>query len=131
MKRFAALFAEPLGPRPVPFTELATLGGPGLMPGFRTGRLRGKSAAVATLRYAWPIWVWLNGSLQTAVGNVFGEQLEGFRLSRTRLSAAIGVEGEGSSDSTLQLLFGFGTETFDQGARIDSFRLTLGVRNGF
>jgi hypothetical protein len=127
----AALFAEPLGPRPVPFTELATLGGPGLMPGFRTGRLRGQSAAVATLRYAWPIWVWLNGSLQTAVGNVFGEQLAGLRLSQMRVSAAIGVESEGSSESTLQLLFGFGTDTFDRGARIDSLRLTLGVRNGF
>jgi len=43
----ASIFADPLGPRPVPFTELATLGGAGLMAGFRTGRLRDRSAAVA------------------------------------------------------------------------------------
>ena len=101
------------------------------MPGFATGRLRDRSAAVATLRYSWPIWVWLNGSLQTAVGNVFGEHLDGLKPSLLRLSAAMGVESQGSLDSTFQLLFGFGTETFGQGARIDSLRLALGVRHGF
>jgi hypothetical protein len=127
----STVFAEPIGPRPVPFTELATLGGPGLMPGFATGRLRDRSAAVATLRYSWPIWVWLQGSLQTAVGNVFAEHLDGLRPSLLRLSAAVGIESEGSRDSTFQILFGFGTETFDRGARIDSLRLTLGARHGF
>jgi hypothetical protein len=127
----SSIFADPVGPRPVPFTELATLGGAGLMPGFRSGRLRDRSAAVATLRYSWPIWMWLKGSIQTAAGNVFGEHLHDFRPGLLRMSAAIGVESEGSPDSTLQILFGVGTETFDQGARIDSLRLTLGARNGF
>ena len=104
--------------------NVATLGGAGLMPGFRSGRLRDRSAAVATLRYSWPIWMWLKGSIQTAAGNVFSEHLQDFRPELFRMSAAIGIESEGSPDSTLQVLFGVGTETFEQGAHVDSLRLT-------
>lgn len=126
----ATQFADPLASGPVPFTELPTLGGPGLMPGFREGRLRDRSAAVATLRYSWPIWMWLDGSLQGAVGNVFGRHLDGFDASLLRLSAAVGIESHSSPDSVLQLLFGLGSETFDDGARVDSIRLTVGARGG-
>jgi hypothetical protein len=127
----SALFADPLGSRPVPFTELVTLGGPNLMPGFRAGRLYDESALVTTLRYSWPIWMWLNGSLQAAVGNVFGERLEGVDIERMRFSGALGIESSGSRDSIFQALFGFGTDTFESGAAVDSIRLTLGVRSGF
>lgn len=127
----SALLADPLGERPVPFTELVTLGGPGMMPGFRAGRLIDRSAAVATLRYSWPIWVWLNGSLQVATGNVFGEHFAGFRAERSRLSTAIGIESSGSRDSIFQALVGFGTETFESGAKLDSLRVTVGARSGF
>lgn len=123
-------FADPLGSGPVPFTELPTLGGPGLMPGFRDGRLRDRSATAATLRYAWPIWMWLDGSLQAAVGNVFGRRLAGFDPSLLRFSAAVGIESHGSADSILQLLFGVGSETFESGGRVDSLRLTVGARGG-
>jgi hypothetical protein len=124
-------FADPVGERPVPFTELVGLGGPGLMPGFRAGRLYGRSAAVATLRYTWPVWVWLNGSLQVATGNVFDEHLQGFRAGRGRLSTALGIEAVGSRDSIFQALVGFGTETFESGTRIDSLRISVGARSGF
>jgi hypothetical protein len=123
--------ADPLGTRAVPFTELVMLGGPNLMPGFREGRLSDRTAAVATLRYSWPIWLWLNGSLQAAAGNVFGSGFSGFALSKARLSGAIGVESAGSRDSVFQLLFGAGTETFENGAKIDSLRLSIGARSGF
>lgn len=126
----ATQFTDSLGSEPAPFTEQPTLGGPGLMPGFREGRLRGRSAAVATVRYTWPIWIWLDGSLQGAVGNVFGEKLQGFEPGALRLSTALGIESHGSRDSALQLLVGFGTETFDDGARVDSIRLTVGARGG-
>jgi hypothetical protein len=124
-------FADPLGEQPVPFTELVTLGGPAMMPGFRAGRLYGRSAAVAALRYSWPVWVWLNGSLQVASGNVFDEHLQGFSVGRSRLSTAIGLEGVGSRDSIFQILVGFGTETFDSGTQIDSLRVSFGARSGF
>jgi hypothetical protein len=127
----SALLADPLGDRPVPFTEQAALGGPGMMPGFRLGRLYGRSAAVATLRYSWPIWIWLNGSLQVATGNVFGEHFDGFRAERARLSSALGIESSGSRDSIFQALVGFGSETFESGGKIDSLRITVGARHGF
>jgi hypothetical protein len=127
----SSLLADPVGQRPVPFTELVTLGGPGMMPGFRMGRLYGRSAAVATLRYSWPVWIWLNGSLQVATGNVFDEHLEGFRVGRGRLSTALGIEATGSRDSIFQALIGFGTETFESGTRIDSLRVSVGARSGF
>jgi hypothetical protein len=127
----AALLADPLGDRPVPLTELVTLGGPNLMPGFRAGRLYDRSAMVATLRYSWPIWIWLNGSLQVAAGNVFGEHFDGFRVERGRLSSAIGIESGDSRDSVFQALLGFGTETFESGAKVDSLRIVVGARRGF
>jgi hypothetical protein len=127
----SALLADPLGDRPVPFTEQVALGGPGMMPGFRMGRLYGRSAAVATLRYSWPIWIWLNGTLQVATGNVFGARFDGFRAERARLSTALGIESLGSRDSIFQALIGFGSETFESGGKIDSLRVVVGARSGF
>lgn len=127
----SALLADPLGERAVPFSELVQLGGAGMMPGFRQGRLHDRSALVATLRYSWPIWIWLNGSLQAATGNVFGKHFEGAELERSRFSAALGIEGSGSRDSIFQALVGFGTETFESGAELDSIRVVVGARSGF
>jgi hypothetical protein len=127
----SAQLADPLGDRPVPFNELVQLGGAGMMPGFRQGRLYDRSALVATLRYSWPIWIWLNGSLQAATGNVFGKHFEGAELERSRFSAALGIEASGSRDSIFQALVGFGTETFESGAKLDSIRVVVGARSGF
>jgi hypothetical protein len=130
-----AMFSDPLGSRPVPFTELVTLGGdvaspgsfPAPMPGFYPGRLVGRSASVATLRYKWPIGPWIAGSLQAAVGNVFGEHLQGFDARLLRFSGAFGIESDSSPDSSFELLVGMGTETFDHGGQVDSFRLAVGI----
>ena len=127
----AAEFSDPIGSRPIPFTELVTLGGNDKMPGFRTGRLRGRSSGVATLRYSWPIWLWLDGSLQAAVGNVFDQHLSGASWGESRFSGALGIESRGSRDSVFQLLVGFGTETFDSGAALNSIRIVAGARSGF
>jgi len=127
-----ALFADPLKKnQTIPFTELVTLGGPGPMRGFYPGRLRDRSAAVLTTKYRWPIWVWLDGSLQAAVGNVFGEHLRQLDTSRFRFSGAIGLESVGSRDGSFELLVGVGTETFDHGAQLDSARILLGTNRGF
>jgi hypothetical protein len=121
-------FVDPLGPAAVPFTELATLGGDHApMPGFFPGRLIDRSAAVAALRYRWPIGPFLNGSMEAAVGNVFGVHLEDFDPGLLRLSAALGIESDASPDSDIHILIGFGTETFDHGGQIDSFRLAFGT----
>ncbi|HYP87107.1 MAG TPA: hypothetical protein VEQ59_03125, partial [Polyangiaceae bacterium] len=124
-------FVDPLGDRPVPFTQLATLGGGRSMPGLRSGRLYDRSAFVTMLRYSWPIWLSLNGSLQAGLGNVFGTHLDGLRPGRARISTAIGLETSGSRDTVFQAIIGFGTETLESGAALDTIRLSLGVRSGF
>ncbi len=126
-----AQFADSLNHRPIPFTELVTLGGAGPMRGFYPGRLRDRSAAVVTAKYRWPIWVWLDGSLQAAVGNVFGDHLEQLALSRSRFSGAIGVESIGSPDGSFELLAGLGTETFEHGGQVTSARVLVGTNRGF
>jgi len=128
---FATAFADPLGKNPVPFTELVALGGDGPMRGYIPGRLLGRSYAALTVRYRWPIWMWLDGSLQAAVGNVFDEHLEGFKPSLLRLSGALGIESTFSLDTSIELLVGFGTETFDHGATVNSVRFLVGSNRGF
>lgn len=126
-----AFFADPLGSAKVPFTELVTLGGLGPMPGFQPGRLYGRSAFVTTLQYTWPIWIWLHGTMQASVGNVFGPHLDDVKPSLLRASGAIGISQIGDTDNPLQVLFGAGSETFDQGGKIDSFRLLVGTTHGY
>lgn len=128
---FTALAVDPLASQPVPFNELISLGGSAMMPGFRAGRLHGESGLVGTLRYAWPIWMWLDGSLQASIGNVFGAQWQGASLARSRLSTAVGVESNSSRDNILQILVGFGTETFESGANVNSIRVVAGARHGY
>jgi hypothetical protein len=123
-----AAIADPLGTRPIPFTELVTLGGDNApMPGLFPGRLIDRSGAVAELRYRWPIGPFLSGSMNVAVGNVFGVNLEDFDPKLLRLSAALGLESDSSPDNAIHFLMGFGTETFDHGGQIDSFRLAFGT----
>jgi hypothetical protein len=127
-----ALFVDPLSRGAViPFTEQIVLGGDGLMRGYLFGRLVDRSAAIATMKYRWPIWVFLDGTIQGSLGNVFGPQLEGFRPSLLRLSSAIGVESVGAPDSTFEVLAGLGTETFEDNLNVTSVRLVFGTNRGF
>lgn len=135
----AALFADPLQRGgSIPFTEQIALGGDtpllhamatgaGLMPGLYPGRLVDRSAAVATLQYRWPIWAWLDGTLQVASGNVFGEHLEAFKPGLLRLSSALGIESTGVSENAFHLLIGVGSETFDHGGQVDTVRVAFGT----
>ena len=125
------IFADPTNGRPVPFTELATLGGDGPMRGYYPGRLVDRSAAAATLHYLWPIGPWLGGSLEAGVGNVWGEHLQGFRPAQQRFSGALGISSLTPSDYPIELIFGIGSEPFDRGGSIDFFRVALSVNHGF
>ncbi len=126
-----AFFADPLGEAKVPFTELVSLGGLGPMPGFVPGRLYGRSAFVATMKYEWPIWMWLHGTVQASVGNVFGPHLDDARPSLMRASGAIGVAQIGDTDNPLQVLVGAGSETFAHGGQLDSIRILVGTTHGY
>jgi outer membrane protein assembly factor BamA len=128
---FAAFFADPLGKNAIPFTELVSLGGDQPMRGFFPGRLIGRSAAVLTARYRWPIWMWLDGSLVASVGNVFDEHLSGFQAGLLRFSGAIGLDTTFSTTSSIEVLVGFGTETFDNHATVNEARFAIGTSRGF
>ncbi len=126
------LFVDPVSAgAEIPFTEQIALGGSGLMRGYLYGRAIDRSAAVAKLKYRWPIWVFLDGTMQFELGNVFGPQLQNFKTKDLRFSGAMGVESIGTADNTFEVLFGLGSETFDQGGAINSFRLLFGTNRGF
>lgn len=125
-------FADPLDPDgQIPFSELVSLGGSRPMRGFLAQRLLGRSSAVAELSYRWPIWVSLDGEFVYNVGNVFGEHLEDFDLDKLRQSFGFGFSAAGSRDHTFELLLALGTETFEQGSSIDTFRFVFGSSAGF
>jgi hypothetical protein len=86
-----ALFTDPIGPSPIPFTELATIGGDTPMLGYLPGRLVDRSASIVSARYVWPVGPNLDGNLDAAVGNVFDEHLQGFRPSLLRFSGDLGL----------------------------------------
>jgi hypothetical protein len=127
----AALFADPLGAAAIPFTELVSLGGDGPMRGYWAGRLLDRSAAVATARYLWPIGPWLHGSIQAALGNVFGVHLDEFAPRLLRFSSAVGLSSSGSQDYPFEIVVGLGTETFEHGTQVDSLLLAIGINHAF
>ncbi|WP_438023553.1 BamA/TamA family outer membrane protein [Sorangium sp. So ce233] len=127
----SAAFADPLGVAEVPFTELAGLGGDAPMRGFREGRLHGRSAAAATLEYRYPIWAFVDGTVQVAAGNVFSEHLRDFELDLLRMSFTFGLRTSSARDHSFDLLIGSGTETFEQGAGLQELRLMAGASRGF
>jgi hypothetical protein len=124
-------FVDPLGERPVPFTELCSLGGDAPLRGYYVRRLVDRSAVAAAAHYTWPIGPWLGGTIEAGVGNVFGEHLVGFRLQRFRFSGDIGIGTLGLSEFPIEAVFGVGSETFESGGAIDSFRFTVSVNHGF
>lgn len=126
-----ARFADPLGKGEIPFLELPTLGGDGPMRGFVPGRLYGRSAAVAKLEYRYPVWAFLDATAQVALGNVFGEHLDGLSPEKLRTAFAFGFRTIGERDQSFDVLVGAGSETFEQGARLNSVRLVFGATTGF
>jgi len=128
-----ASFVDPLGESsaPIPFTEEVQLGGDQLMRGFLEGRLTDRSTAGARLGYDWPIWAFVDGSIQIDLGNVYGERLEDFAFERNRLSFALGLRSAGRRDHPFELLIGTATTPLEDGAELDSFRFVLGATNAF
>ncbi|MGE3673838.1 MAG: hypothetical protein AB7K71_29475, partial [Polyangiaceae bacterium] len=115
----------------IPFNEQVTLGGDRPMRGFLEGRLVDRSSAVLRFDYTWPVWVWLDGAIHYAVGNVFGEHLDGFEPGLLRQSAGVGLRAVGSRDHVFEMLQAFGTEPFDEGAEPESLRFVFGATSGF
>ncbi len=123
-------FADPLE-GDVPFTDQITLGGNRPMRGYLQGRLIDRSSIVASVQYSWPIWVYLNGVIQSDVGNVFGAHLDGFDFDLLRLSSGIGVRSNGDPSAGLEVLVAAATDPFNEGFHVSSFRLVFGSHHGF
>jgi hypothetical protein len=125
--QLAVDFADPLTGDAIPFTEYAELDGD-LMAGFATGWITGRSAAAAQLGYSWPVWLGVDARTRLSVGNAFGEHLGGASPRKLRLSGDIGLTTSNARDHGLEIVFGLGTETFEQGGDITSVRVMLGSR---
>lgn len=126
----AAELADPLQGQ-IPFTDQVNLGGDVLMQGYLRNRLVDRSAMVGTLKYTWPIWVYLDAVVHAAVGNVFGERFDGLDVKDMRLSSGIGVRSNGSREAGFETLIAAGTDPFSQGFKVTSFRLLFGSHHGF
>lgn len=118
------------GTAPIPFTEYLTFDGD-LMSGFVPGWLRGQSTAAAQIGYTWPVWIGFDGQTRATVGNAFGEHLAGAGPANFRWTWDIGLTTNSHRDQGFEILFGLGSETFEQGAKITSVRVTVGSRQGF
>jgi len=128
--QLAVGFVDSIAGGAIPFIEYPMLGGD-LMPGFVTGWMTDRSTAAAQLAYTWPVWLHLDAQTRFTVGNAFGERLEGFALRKLRMSGDIGLALGATEDQGFEVLFGLGTETFEQGAGITSVRVTVGSRRQF
>ena len=124
-------FADPLGSLPIPFAELVALGGDGPMFGFFPRRLVDRSAAVAAVRYVWPLAPGFGGTMEAALGNVFDRHLQGFQPDLLRFSGDIGLSTLGARDYPIEAIVGIGSETFEHGGQIDSVRVKVSVNHGF
>jgi len=136
----SADFADPIA-GDIPFTEQVNLPyaatvpagivGIGPMRGFRPGRLIDRSALAATLQYTWPIWIWLDGAVHVAAGNVFGKHLREFEPDLLRFSGGIGFRTVDSPDHQFELLVATGTETIRDGMDLNRIRVYAGFTRGF
>ncbi len=123
---FTGLFVDPLR-GDVPFSELVTFGGGTYMRGFLWNRLMGRSGAVATLQYNWPIWIFLDGIVQASVGNVFDAHLKDFSPKLLRFSGALGLRTSNTPNQAFEALIGIGSETIADGFALNSLRVVLGT----
>jgi hypothetical protein len=131
MLRFRTELVSPLQDgAPIPFYELPDAGGRGPLSGFISGQLRGHSTIGLSLEYVWPVYALLDGFTQITIGNAFGTHYEGFELDRLRLSWQIGIMPRFEGEHLIELSFGLGTQTFEEGGQVEQVRVVVGARHG-
>ncbi len=115
----------------IPFTELPSLAGDGPLDGFVRPFLYADSGAALAATYTWPIWVFLDGKLDFAVGNGFDGHLRNFELGRLRFSSTIGIAAVIERVPLFEVAFGIGTDEITDGPNVEHFRFVLGTTQRF
>jgi hypothetical protein len=112
------------GGRPIPFTELVTLGGPDDLRGFARGRFRDSSSMIATVEWRWPVWMWMDGVIFFDYGGVFAPGFADFHPSALRPDVGIGFRVHTSNKYVMriQAAWGFGD--------LGGFRLVIAGNGG-
>jgi hypothetical protein len=123
--------AEPTGGGDIPFAELITLGGPDQMRGFQFARFHGRSTALASLDYRYPVWSFVDGTLFAELGNAFAPELEDFAVDLLRGAFGLGLRTIGSKDVSLNFLLAAGTEPLGDGLEVESVNLVIGTNWGY
>jgi outer membrane protein assembly factor BamA len=93
----------------VPFSELAVLGGPETLRGFRVNQFRDFTSLLTSAEYRWPIMLWLDAALFVDWGGVFGKWYDGFGASRMQPDVGFGfrLRSRDRFYVKLQLAYGF------------------------
>jgi hypothetical protein len=86
-----AMSVYPTNDAPVPFTELVVLGGPDDLRGVRWGLYRDFSGMLFTAEYRWPVWMWMDASLFTDAGGVFGQNFSDFNVTQLKPDIGAGI----------------------------------------
>ena len=83
------------------------------------------------MQYSWPIWIWLDGTMHVAAGNVWGEHLRDLDPKLLRFSTGIGFRTVNTPDHQFEVLIATGTETIEDGLRPNTIRILAGATRGF
>lgn len=126
-----ATLADPLGAEPVPFTELARIGGGPPAAGLYDDPHYGRSVMAVALHYRWPVWTLADAWLEVAAANAFGPWFDDFAPGRLRGSFAFGVRAVSRYSELFYLLVGFGTEPLGAGGGVTSVRFLVGNTDAF
>jgi hypothetical protein len=102
---------QPIGDSIVPFSELAVLGGPEDLRGFRIDQFRDYSSLVLSGEYRWPIWMWMDAVLFADYGGVAGQAWKGLNASQLQPDVGFGLRFHASSGflMRIELAYGFGS----------------------
>jgi hypothetical protein len=116
----------------VPFLELASVAGSGHLRGFPSGRLYGESALGMIVEYQWPLSPWLDVRAHVGAGNVFGPRLSGVSAGAMRGSFGLSFALAGLSDERqVAVSTAVGTDPFEQGFDVSSYRLVIGFLHDY
>ncbi len=102
----------PAGNDFVPFSELATVGGPQDLRGFRISEFRGFSSLTATAEYRWPIMLWVDAMMFVDYGGVFDRNYKNFGASQLHPDVGFGFRVATRDRFYLRLQVAYG---FDHG----------------